>query len=115
MIDDETDLLDILGQYLEGKGMKVTRASSGLEALEKCGETPFDAIIMDYVMPGISGKKLALKIHEISSPECFFVISGKPIPPGDYGIIEPFLHGWLEKPLQLDHLAADLSKALNHP
>ena len=115
LIDDEADLLDILGQYLEGKGMKVFRAASGREALHQCEQTAFDAIIMDYVMPGLSGKKLALQIHEISSPECFFVISGKPVPPGDWEILEPFLRGWLEKPLELDQLAADLSEGLNRP
>lgn len=65
-VDDE-EALTLLGQDLLSEyGYLVTCAYSGEEALELFdqAETPFDLLITDEAMPGISGIELAQKIYQ---------------------------------------------------
>jgi PAS domain S-box-containing protein len=55
-IDDEPDLLDIVRHFLERYGdMKVETTPSTTEALNLISKKEYDAIILDYFMPEISG------------------------------------------------------------
>jgi CheY-like chemotaxis protein len=65
-VDDE-EALAFLGQDLLSEyGYSVTCASSGEEALELFDQavTPFDLLITDESMPGISGIELAQQIYQ---------------------------------------------------
>ena len=65
LVDDEPVLLDLERQILEKKfGFSIATAESGEEALRKLDSEPFDAIISDYVMPGMDGLVLLRKIRE---------------------------------------------------
>ncbi|MDE6652077.1 MAG: bifunctional response regulator/alkaline phosphatase family protein, partial [Paramuribaculum sp.] len=60
--DDEIDLLKPHIMFLEAKGYEVTTANSGVDAL-RCIETdPFDLVILDENMPGITGLETLAKI-----------------------------------------------------
>jgi len=56
VVDDEPEILALLGEYLTKKGFQVTKCSGGEEALAtvKSGRT-FDIILLDGRMPGIDG------------------------------------------------------------
>lgn len=69
-VDDE-EALTLLGQDLLSEyGYMVTCAFSGEEALKLFdqAETPFDLLITDEAMPGISGTELAQQIY-LRAPE----------------------------------------------
>ena len=53
--DDEIDLLKPHVLFLRNKGYGVTTVNNGAEALELVGQQPFDLIILDENMPGITG------------------------------------------------------------
>ena len=62
LVDDEPDLLDILGEYLEEKGFSVATAADGLKALEVlAADQNFDLLLSDINMPRMKGFEL---IHE---------------------------------------------------
>jgi len=52
-VDDQPVLCEILVEYLESDGHRVTIAGSGEEALAKFREESFDLVITDKAMPGI--------------------------------------------------------------
>lgn len=58
VVDDETDLCQILRYNLEKEGYSVTVANSAEEALEKDIQ-PFDLLLLDVMMDGMSGFDLA--------------------------------------------------------
>ena len=62
--DDEIDVLKPHMIFLEEKGYQVTPVVSGIDALEKLGETNFDLIFLDENMPGMSGLETLTKIKE---------------------------------------------------
>src|SRR5438132_6740638 len=55
IIDDEEIMREILETLLTREGYDVRLASSGVEGLELARAVPFDAAIVDIMMPGIDG------------------------------------------------------------
>lgn len=99
IVDDEVDLREILQFNLENEGYYVETAASGEEALEKLAN-PFDLVLLDIMMGGISGLKTADKIRkdlELATPIIFLtakvtendMLTGFSIGADDY-ITKPF-------------------------
>lgn len=61
VVDDERNLCDILLYNLSMAGYEAVAAFSAEEALEK-GPADFDLILLDVMLPGLSGYELALKL-----------------------------------------------------
>jgi DNA-binding NtrC family response regulator len=70
VIDDEEIMRDILGTLLEREGYSVRLAASGQEGLDLARSLPFDAVIVDVMMPGIDGLQVLdeLKKHDDDLP-----------------------------------------------
>ncbi len=64
LVDDEPTVLDVTHRVLEDDGYVVTRAGSGLEALEALGREGFDVLLTDLAMPGMDGRELYAKVRE---------------------------------------------------
>jgi len=59
VVEDNEDVGAFAEAMLAELGHRVTRASSGEEALELCREQDFDVVLSDVVMPGMGGLKFA--------------------------------------------------------
>jgi two-component system phosphate regulon response regulator PhoB len=55
VIDDEDDLLDLVGYNLTREGYRVNTARTGEEAFKRIREESPDLIILDLMLPGIDG------------------------------------------------------------
>ena len=55
VVDDEEIMREILETLLSREGYDVKLASSGEEGLELARALPFDAALVDIMMPGING------------------------------------------------------------
>ena len=65
VVDDNEASRDILCEYLESFGYTVTLAESGGEALEIIqSEDSFDLVLLDWMMPGMTGLDVARMIRE---------------------------------------------------
>ena len=64
-VDDEIELLKAHIMFLEKKGYEVVTVSNGTDAIEECRQTTFDLILLDEMMPGISGLETLQYIKEI--------------------------------------------------
>jgi CheY-like chemotaxis protein len=64
VVDDEADLCETLKLLLEGKGFKVLTALSGPEALRKLKKERVDLVLIDFLMPEMSGRELAEAIRK---------------------------------------------------
>lgn len=80
LVDDSRPILDALSQLLVGEGCEsVTTAETGAEALEALEQHDFDAVILDYRLPDISGLEVARGAAEISpSPILFYTSYADP-------------------------------------
>ncbi len=67
MIEDDSELADMLGEYLEANGLTFVccgNASSGLAALEA---QDFDALLLDIGLPDLDGLEVCRQVRERSS------------------------------------------------
>ena len=65
--DDEIDLLKPHIMFLKAKGYEVATCCSGADALSMVEDTPYDLIILDENMPGLSGLETLQRI-KLSAP-----------------------------------------------
>ncbi len=65
IIDDDAHIGDMLTEILEQNGYGVLRAYSGTEALLLLSSKTPDLILLDLMLPGLSGEKLLPKIKNI--------------------------------------------------
>jgi DNA-binding response OmpR family regulator len=78
LVDDEVQFLEITKMFLEkGRGIRVTTATSGDEALEILKSQKFDAIISDYAMPGMNGIEFMKKVKALGDDTPFIIFTGK--------------------------------------
>ena len=55
IVDDDPDLCELVAYKLERSGFAVRRASNGDEAMSAVEEERPDVVILDVMMPGLSG------------------------------------------------------------
>ena len=73
-VDDEPDLRSLLGILLKNKGYEVLEAASGQEAVELLRSEPrIDLVIMDIMMPGLSGVQACAEIRKFSTVPMLFL------------------------------------------
>src|SRR5687767_5853588 len=64
VIDDEEIMREILETLLVREGYTVRLASNGHEGLELAKSLPFDAVVVDMMMPGIDGLHVLDQLHK---------------------------------------------------
>ena len=78
VVDDEPSLLEIAKAFLERKGgIKADTASSADDALTMMSERDYDAIVCDYMMPGMDGLELLKLLREQGNNIPFVLFTGR--------------------------------------
>ena len=75
VVDDEEIMRDILETLLKREGYDVRLASSGEEGLELARSTPFDAVILDIMMPGLNGIETLDELKRIDEDLAVLIIT----------------------------------------
>ena len=73
IVEDEEKLRDVMGLFMKSEGFEVETAASGEEALELFAGAKPDLIILDAMLPGISGFDVCRKIRETSDVKIIFL------------------------------------------
>ena len=77
--EDDVDLAEIYSEILTSRGHSVTLAFDGVQCFEtyetKQAETPFDVVVLDYLMPRISGSATAKEILQKNPNQRIIFIS----------------------------------------
>jgi len=63
-VDDEENLIELVKAILETEGYEVIAASNGKECLEKLKTDKPDLILLDMMMPGMSGRETCEMIRK---------------------------------------------------
>ena len=62
--DDDPDLRDILRSILESAGFGVVESEDGERALKTIRTQPLDLVILDYMMPGLTGPQICERLKQ---------------------------------------------------
>ena len=65
-VDDEIELLKAHIIFLQKKGYEVTTVTNGTDAIDQCQQTTFDLVLLDEMMPGLTGLETLQRIKQIS-------------------------------------------------
>jgi two-component system, OmpR family, response regulator MprA len=63
VVDDDPDVRDAVETALELEGHRVTTAQDGLAALRRLGQTEFDAMVLDVLMPNLDGFEVCRRLR----------------------------------------------------
>ena len=113
LVDDEDTVRRVTSRLLEKLGYSVSTATDGPTALEMLeNEGPFDLVLTDVVMPGMTGIELADRIREMRPDQRILFTSGYTT--REYGRApgqppRPFM----PKPFSMADLAANVRKVLD--
>ncbi|MCX7781813.1 MAG: response regulator, partial [Negativicutes bacterium] len=66
VVDDESKMLEMIGNYLQKEGFGVMTAAAGREALRKAKEEQPDLIVLDWMMPDIAGIEVLAELRKFS-------------------------------------------------
>ena len=55
LIEDDARLAEMLCEYLGGAGFRVVHAALGAEAMQRLAEAPYDAVVLDLMLPDMDG------------------------------------------------------------
>ncbi|MCH5341306.1 MAG: VanR-ABDEGLN family response regulator transcription factor [Acetatifactor sp.] len=64
IVDDEREIADLVGLYLENEGYQIFKCYDGAAALGIIGQEQLDLAILDVMLPGINGMELCRRIRE---------------------------------------------------
>jgi two-component system NtrC family response regulator len=112
LIDDDDSLRRVMEFSLTEAGHTVRTAASGEDGLQLFDKDPFDAVITDITMPGMSGMDVLAKVHQRDAHIPVIVITA-------YGTIESAVEAmkkgafdYITKPVSRDELRLTLEKAI---
>ena len=114
VVDDESDILFTVGQMLEMCGYEVIKAETGEECLSKLSKVIPDLVLLDIMMPKISGWDVAAKIKENPKwkniPIVFLTAKGDTM---SIGMGNMASEDYITKPFNIDDLKRRVERVLN--
>jgi DNA-binding response OmpR family regulator len=82
IVEDNSLIAELVETRLRIEGMNPTKCSGGREALELVGKQPFDAVILDIMMPDVDGYQVLRHIRSLpetaSLPVIFLTAKSTP-------------------------------------
>ena len=111
VVDDDNLLRKLVTEQLSRSDFQATPAGSAREALQCLRETDFDVVLLDIMMPDMTGLEALQEIRKLEDPpEVVMLTADTSLATG----IEAMRHGaydYLTKPATLDEMEAVLRKA----
>jgi DNA-binding NtrC family response regulator len=111
IVDDNREIRVILEEYLREEGYDAQGAGDGKEALEKHGETPFDLIITDLNMPGMTGIELIKELVREGSTTEFIIITGYASLDTAIEAVKAGAFDYIVKPFRIEELKVVIKNA----
>jgi DNA-binding NtrC family response regulator len=117
LVDDEAKIRSALGRALRDDGHDVVETGSGSEARRLLGERLFDVLVVDNLMPEVTGldliRELAGSVPEQDRPQILMMTAHATVE----SAIEAMKLGaldYLQKPFEVDELLVVVARAVEH-
>jgi len=111
LVDDEKDFTSTLAERLETRGLMVTVADSGEEALVILKDSEFDAVILDMVMPGMDGMETLTRMLAAKPALQIVMLTGHAQLVQGIAAVKAGAMDYVEKPIALALLMTKLEEA----
>ena len=114
VVDDTPQNIKLLGDLLRSRGYEVTTAANGEQALESIAKSPPDLVLLDIMMPGISGYDVCRKLRENPATALLPIVLATSLDPNQERVkgIEAGADDFLSKPVNQAELFARVKSLL---
>lgn len=99
VVDDDDRIRSLLKRYLTENGYRTSVAKDGAEARELLGSVDFDLLILDVMMPGLTGFDLTEKIRAASNVP-ILLLTARGLPEDRIEGLERGADDYLSKPFE---------------
>lgn len=66
LVDDDQELCELLARYLQREGIDVDQVHTGPEGLEQAQQEGYDAVVLDIMLPGMTGLEVLTELRKKS-------------------------------------------------
>ena len=112
VVDDEQDFRDLFAEMLSRMGYAVMTASDGPEALKLMAEKSFDAAVIDFQMPGMTGVELLRKAKALDNRLSVILITGLESQQMATEALREGASELIVKPIDFDKLEATIRRVM---
>ncbi len=112
IVDDESSLRTALRSSLTASGFAVGEARNGEEALGTVQHTPFDLVLLDINMPGISGLDACRRLREMAPTLAIVMVTVRELEDDKVRALEAGADDYITKPFRYRELTARLRAVL---
>src|SRR5690606_10200935 len=64
IVEDNRNISEMVGEYLEGRGFEVDYASDGLDGYRLASENSYDVVVLDLMLPRLDGVEVCKRLRE---------------------------------------------------
>ena len=112
--DDEIELLKAHVIFLQKKGYEVVTVSNGHDAITQCRERTFDLVLLDEMMPGLSGLETLQRIKEVQPAVPVVMVTKSEEEDIMNQAIGKKIADYLIKPVNPNQILLSLKKNIHH-
>ena len=113
IVEDDTDINNSTAEYLRRQGCVCVQAFSGTEGLLLWQAGGYDLLLVDLMLPGLSGNELIAEIRKTSAVP-IIVLSAKAELSDKVELLSSGADDYLTKPYQMEELWARILVQLRH-
>jgi two-component system alkaline phosphatase synthesis response regulator PhoP len=114
LVEDEENLLDVITMNLEMEGYEVITAKNGADAIKKHNQQHFNLIILDVMMPEMSGFEVCEKIRLTNSEIPILFLTAKDSHQDKINGLKLGADDYLTKPFNLEELLLRTRVLIKH-
>ncbi len=108
LVEDEVRVADFIRRGLAAEGWAITHVGDGETVLEMLADASFDAIILDLMLPGISGQDVCRKLRARANTTPVLMLSALDSTDERVAGLKLGADDYLPKPFEFDELVARL-------
>ena len=113
VVEDRADLAETIQMQLERIGLTSAVATTGLAALRKAREEKPDLILLDLILPDISGLEVGVRLKAEDSMRSIPILAITGMSSGWEKCLESGFDGYLVKPFSLHELKREIERLLS--
>jgi two-component system sensor histidine kinase/response regulator len=114
VIDDERGIREGCKRALTPAGFNVEVAETGASGLRMLREGSFDLVLLDLMMPGMSGMEALGRVHEVDPDIVVIIITGYATVEAAVSTIKKGAYDFISKPFTADDLLLVVNQGLEH-
>lgn len=112
VVEDETKIARVLELELEYEGYQVTKAHDGMEGLRLYREKEWDLLLLDVMLPGLSGTDLLKRIRSGDKETPVIMLTAKDAVSDKVTGLDLGANDYVTKPFEIEELLARIRAAL---